>query len=377
MFDASAPTVPGHYAPAHRPLADVEALAASVGATRLVIVQPSVYGTDHRVMLGALAEGGGRHRGVAVLDASVDDAALDALHAAGVRGARFNRVSPVGHAGDPSRDHAALAPRLAERGWHLQWYAPSGELAAIAALHARGGPVAVLDHLAGVRAGTPDDDPCWDALARLADAGAWVKLSGWYRLGADAPWDACTARSGACTRCSASAARGARTGRTPATHRATHPSTAARSRRCWTRSALPRRGACCTARHGSTTDRGRLPLPPRRACADPLRASAPGHRVPDRQRPEPLVHLRLDRRALRLGHALDRHGDPGCRAPGARRRRPAVRQRQVGEHPRGDALRGVPAQRRLEHLADAVSGIGSTRWIDTGTAARSGVRSRT
>jgi predicted TIM-barrel fold metal-dependent hydrolase len=190
VFDADAPTVPGHYAPAHRPLADVEALAASVGATRLVIVQPSVYGTDHRVMLRALAEGRGRHRGVAVLDASVDDATLDTLHAAGVRGARFNRISPIGHAGDPARDHAALAPRLAERGWHLQWYAPSGELASIAALHARSGPIAVLDHLAGVRAGTPDDDPCWDALARLADAGAWVKLSGWYRLGADAPWDA-------------------------------------------------------------------------------------------------------------------------------------------------------------------------------------------
>jgi predicted TIM-barrel fold metal-dependent hydrolase len=190
VFDAAAPTVPGHYAPAHRPLSRIEALAAGVGATRLVIVQPSVYGADHAVMLRALAHGAGRHRGVAVLDASVDDAMLDALHAAGVRGARFNRVSPVGHGGDPARDHAALAPRLAERGWHLQWYAPLRELAAIAPLHARGGPVAVLDHLAGIHAGVPDDDPCWGALARLADAGAWVKLSGWYRLGTAAPWDA-------------------------------------------------------------------------------------------------------------------------------------------------------------------------------------------
>lgn len=191
VFDAAAPTVPGHYAPAHRPLAEIEAQAARVGASRLVIVQPSVYGGDHAVMLRALAAGGGRHRGVAVLEPSVDDATLDALHAAGVRAARFNRVSPVGHGGDPARDHAALAPRLAERGWHLQWYAPAGELAAIAALHARrGGPVAVLDHLAGLRADLPADDPAWDALARLADGGAWVKLSGWYRLGADAPWDA-------------------------------------------------------------------------------------------------------------------------------------------------------------------------------------------
>lgn len=190
VFDAAAPTVPGHYAPAHRPLAAVETLAAGVGASRLVIVQPSVYGGDHAVMLRALAAGGGRHRGVAVLDASVDDATLDALHAAGVRGARFNRVSPVGHAGDAARDHATLAPRLAARGWHVQWYARPSELPAIAALHARGAPVAVLDHLAGLGVGTPPEDPAWDALARLADAGAWVKLSGWYRLGARAPYDA-------------------------------------------------------------------------------------------------------------------------------------------------------------------------------------------
>jgi predicted TIM-barrel fold metal-dependent hydrolase len=191
VFDAAAPTVPGHYMPPHRPLAAIEAQAARLGVSRLVIVQPSVYGTEHAVMLRALEDGGGRHRGVAVLDPLVDDATLDTLHAAGVRAARFNRVSPVGHVGDPARDHAALAPRLAERGWHLQWYARAEELAAIAALHARrGGPVAVLDHVAGLRADLPADDPAWDALARLADAGAWVKLSGWYRLGADAPRDA-------------------------------------------------------------------------------------------------------------------------------------------------------------------------------------------
>jgi predicted TIM-barrel fold metal-dependent hydrolase len=190
VFDAGAPTLPGHYRPAHRPLAAVEACAARIGASRLVIVQPSVYGTDHGVLLRALHRGAGRHRAVAVLDPSVEDATLDTLHAAGVRGARFNRVSPVGHDGDPARDHAALAPRLAERGWHLQWYAPADELGAIAALHARGGPVAVLDHLAGVHVALRDDDPAWDALARLAGAGAWIKLSGWYRLGAALPYDA-------------------------------------------------------------------------------------------------------------------------------------------------------------------------------------------
>jgi predicted TIM-barrel fold metal-dependent hydrolase len=47
----------------------------------------------------------------------------------------------------------------------------------------------VLDHLAGLHAGLADDAPAWVAAQALADAGAWVKLSGWYRLAATAPWD--------------------------------------------------------------------------------------------------------------------------------------------------------------------------------------------
>jgi len=189
VFDAAAPVVGGHYRPAHRPLPDIEAQAVRLDVGHLVIVQPSVYGTDPSVMLAALRAGEGRHRGIAVVEPSVDDATLDLLHAAGVRGIRFNRVSPVGHGGDAARDHAALAPRLAERGWHLQWYTPARELGAIATLHDAPGPPAVLDHLGGITAVLPATDPAWDALARLADRGAWIKLSGWYRLDAKAPYD--------------------------------------------------------------------------------------------------------------------------------------------------------------------------------------------
>ena len=32
------------------------------------------------------------------------------------------------------------------------------------------------------------DDPAWSQLARLADGGAWIKLSGWYRLDSAAPY---------------------------------------------------------------------------------------------------------------------------------------------------------------------------------------------
>jgi predicted TIM-barrel fold metal-dependent hydrolase len=190
VFDADAPVQPGHYRPVHRPLADIEALAAAHGVRHLVLVQPSVYGSDNGVMLRALQAGRGRHRGVAVVDANVAEAELDALHAAGVRGIRFNLVSPVGHLGDPADALRALAPRLRARGWHVLWYARAEQLPALAVLQEEARLPFVLDHLAGLHAALPAHDPAWHAAAALAADGAWIKLSGWYRLRAQEPYAA-------------------------------------------------------------------------------------------------------------------------------------------------------------------------------------------
>ena len=190
VFDAAAPVRAGHYQPAHHPLEAIEQLAARHGVGHLVLVQPSVYGTDNAVMLRALQAGRGRHRGVAVVDPSISDRELDRLHAAGVRGVRFNRVSPAGHAGDPAVDLRLLAPRLRERGWPVQWYVDAALLPSLARWQTEFKLPFVLDHLAGLHAGLADNDPVWTAAQALADGGAWVKLSGWYRLGATAPYDA-------------------------------------------------------------------------------------------------------------------------------------------------------------------------------------------
>ncbi len=190
VFDASAPVRPGHYVPAQRSLDEIERLAAAQGVAHLVLVQPSVYGTDNSVMLRALVLGEGRHRGVAVVDPTISERELDRLHAAGVRGVRFNLVSPAGHAGDPAADLRMLAPRLRERGWHVQWYVHADLLARLPAWQAETGLTFVLDHLAGLHIGVADDAPAWSAAQALAGAGAWIKLSGWYRLGAAAPYAA-------------------------------------------------------------------------------------------------------------------------------------------------------------------------------------------
>jgi len=190
VFDASAPVRPGHYHPAHRPLADIEQLASQHGVGHLVLVQPSVYGTDNAVMLRALEAEPGRHRGVAVVDPAIDERQLDRLHQAGVRGIRFNLVSPAGHAGDLEADLFRLAPRLRARGWHVQWYLNVGALPRLVHWQRQTGLRFVLDHLAGLDTLSAADPLAWAAAQALADGGAWVKLSGWYRLGAAAPYAA-------------------------------------------------------------------------------------------------------------------------------------------------------------------------------------------
>ena len=204
VFDDQEPARAGHYQPAHHPIADIETLAAAHGVGHLVLVQPSVYGSNNHLLLQALQQQPGRHRGVLVLNAQgglgegarLDSAALVNLHAQGVRGVRLNAVSPVGVAAGAAAGSASafsaqfecLAPLLRAQGWHLQWYAQPEHLPAIAALHAHSGGVAVLDHLAGLYAGVADDHPAWAALRVLAEQGAWLKLSGWYRLRAAEPY---------------------------------------------------------------------------------------------------------------------------------------------------------------------------------------------
>lgn len=187
VFSATHAAQAGHYQPPERTLAELEQVATAQGIGHIVLVQPSVYGTDSSLLLDALRAGGGRHRGIAVVDGSITARELDALADAGVRGVRFNLVSPVGNGMDAL---PVLAPQLRERGMHIQWYAAPAQLDQIRELHARHRLPCVLDHLAGFRADAPRDPTAWHALQALAGMDAWIKLSAWYRQDARAPWAA-------------------------------------------------------------------------------------------------------------------------------------------------------------------------------------------
>jgi predicted TIM-barrel fold metal-dependent hydrolase len=175
----------GHYAPPASTLPMVAERAAAIGVSRFVLVQPSVYGTDNSLLLDALRRSDGRHRGIVVLDADASDESLREMHALGVRGVRFNLLSPVGNT---EAALPALAPKLRAMGWHVQWHARPDQLARIAELHDRFELTAVLDHLAGFTPAFAADEALWADLLRVARQGAWIKLSALYRLGSAPPF---------------------------------------------------------------------------------------------------------------------------------------------------------------------------------------------
>jgi D-galactarolactone isomerase len=164
--------------PADATVDDYRLLQARLGTTRSVVVQPSTYGTDNRCLVDALERFGTHARGIAVVDSTVDRAELERLHAAGVRGVRFNLSRP---AGAPVEDMEVLARAIAPLGWHMQIHALADELLPVLErLQALPVPV-VIDHLSRLPQPRGTDHPVYAALRRRVDLGnTWIKLSGVY-----------------------------------------------------------------------------------------------------------------------------------------------------------------------------------------------------
>lgn len=154
------------------------ALQERLGLERNVVVQPSTYGLDNRLLLGSLKSFGPSSRGIAVIDTATDDASLESLAEANVVGVRFNLVQK----GATSIDMLEpVAARIGKLGWHVQVHLPpQGLLAEEARLHRLPVPL-VLDHF-----GRAAEDPQWGAqvqaaIKRLMTGGhTWIKLSAPY-----------------------------------------------------------------------------------------------------------------------------------------------------------------------------------------------------
>jgi predicted TIM-barrel fold metal-dependent hydrolase len=172
------------YTPARAETGELAAHADRLGIDRIVIVQPSPYGTDNACTLDAVAALDGRARAVAVIDESTSADELQALHAGGVRGVRLNLETAGSR--DPARAQrllGAAAEQIGALGWHLQLFAHIDVIAALApAVPGLGVPL-VIDHFGQAQAA---DGPGATSFRRLLDllaAGhAYVKLSAPHRV---------------------------------------------------------------------------------------------------------------------------------------------------------------------------------------------------
>jgi 2-pyrone-4,6-dicarboxylate lactonase len=170
-------------------LATVEQLRAmlhTIGCARAVIVQPSYYGADNSCTVDALIAGQGSFRGVACVTADVSDAELDALHAAGVRGARVN-VKAANGVPDMTVVNG-VAERIKRLGWHVQLFFHGDTMPTLDESLAKLPVDVVIDHIGYVRATDGVHGKGFQMLMRLARSGrVWFKLSAPYRQSDKAP----------------------------------------------------------------------------------------------------------------------------------------------------------------------------------------------
>lgn len=155
----------------------------TMGLSRAVIVQPSsVYGFDDAAFLDALRAKPDAYRGVAVADATVSDAQLEAWRALGVRALRFVEIKTATGGRLPGSvgfdDLAQLAPRLRALGMHAQIWADCETIVSHEARLLGLGIDIALDHMGKPNVERGVDDPAFQRLCALvSDGRLWVKLS--------------------------------------------------------------------------------------------------------------------------------------------------------------------------------------------------------
>ncbi|AWH37074.1 2-pyrone-4,6-dicarboxylate hydrolase [Stenotrophomonas sp. ZAC14D1_NAIMI4_6] len=166
------------YTPCDAGKAQLFALRDYLGFSRNVIVQATCHGADNRALVDALQASGGMARGVATVRDTVSDEELQQLHAAGVRGVRFNFVRRLV---DPKPDayYHAIIDRIAPLGWHVVVYFEAADLAERWKFFTSLPTTVVVDHMGRPDVSQPVDGPEFQRFVQLmAEHGnVWSKVS--------------------------------------------------------------------------------------------------------------------------------------------------------------------------------------------------------
>lgn len=147
------------------------------GVRHALLVGPtSGYRTDNRCMLDALAHGGSRFKGIAVVENNVSRTELAEMKSAGVVGVAFN---PAMEGVDVMNGTDALFNRLADLDMFAQIQVTGDQLVALQPLIERTATRILIDHCGRPDVAAGVDGPGFQALLRLADIDrVVVKISG-------------------------------------------------------------------------------------------------------------------------------------------------------------------------------------------------------
>ena len=177
------------YTPQPASIEEMRKLHRALHTTRVVIVQPSVYGTDNACTLDGIRQLAPNARGIAVIDDQTSDGALDQMNEAGIRGIRIN-LATVGQT-DPElgkRRFAATIGRIGTRKWHVQMFTQLSVIEAMQKDIAQSPVPVVFDHFGGAQASAGPSQRGFDVLLDLVRTGrAYVKVSAPYRGSTAAP----------------------------------------------------------------------------------------------------------------------------------------------------------------------------------------------
>lgn len=167
------------YTPESASVAQLRTHLDALHLDRVVLVQPSVYGSDNDCLLDAMRQLGRRARAVCVISAQTPNASLDDMRRAGVRGVRLN-LTQAG-VSDPQvavREFEAAAGRARERNWHLQINTSLIVINALRESLLQSSIPLVFDHFGGALGSGGVTQLGFDALLRLVRSGiAYVKIS--------------------------------------------------------------------------------------------------------------------------------------------------------------------------------------------------------
>jgi 2-pyrone-4,6-dicarboxylate lactonase len=180
------------YTPCDASQQQLFALRDHLGFARNVIVQATCHGADNRALVDALVHSQGKARGVATVKRSISDAELQALHAAGVRGVRFNFVKRLVDF-TPKDELMEVAGRIRHLGWHVVIYFEAVDLPELwdffTALHDDAAVPVVVDHMGRPDVSLPVDGPQFALFEKFMreHSNVWSKVSCPERLSLTGP----------------------------------------------------------------------------------------------------------------------------------------------------------------------------------------------